>query len=63
MPAKSKAQQRLMAMALHSPGKVRNRSVLEMNKSDLRDYAETKHKGLPKHKRRHSKLMRKMMGK
>ena len=49
MPAKSKAQQRLMAMALHSPEKVRgkNRDVLKMSKDDLGDYASTKRKGLP----------------
>lgn len=49
MPSKSKSQQRLMAMALHSPGKLysRNKAVAKMGKGDLRDYAETPRKGLP----------------
>ena len=53
MPSKSQAQQRLMAIALEAPGKVkgRNREVLKMSKSSLRDFAETKRKGLPKRKK------------
>jgi len=44
--------QQASAIALHSPGKLygRNRSLLKMDKSDLRKFSETKHKGLPKHK-------------
>ena len=44
MPAKSEAQRRLMAMALHAPGKLwkKNRGVLKMKASQLRDFAETK---------------------
>jgi len=51
MPAPSKAMQQASAIALYSPSKLKgkNRSLLEMKKSDLRDFAETKTKGLPKH--------------
>lgn len=54
MPAKSKAQQQLFAIALHHPGKLykRNRAVAKMSKSDLREFAETKHTGLPKRKKK-----------
>ena len=53
MPATSKAQRRLMAIAEHSPEDVyaKNRSVLSMDKSQLPDFASTKEKKLPKHKR------------
>jgi hypothetical protein len=53
MPSRSQAQQRLMAIALHTPSKVKgkNKGVLQMAKSSLRDYAETKRKGLPKRKK------------
>jgi len=49
MPAKSKAQQQAMAIALHEPSKLyaRNQGLAEMSKSDLRDFAETSSKGLP----------------
>lgn len=41
MPAKSEKQRRLMAMALHNPKKLykKNRGVLKMSKSQLRDFA------------------------
>ena len=41
MPAKSEAQRRLMAMALHNPRKIRkeNSSVLKMSESDLREFS------------------------
>ncbi len=44
MPAKSVAQQRLMAMAEHNPGAVKdkNKGVLAMSKSQLHDFASTK---------------------
>lgn len=50
MPAISKSQQRLAAMALHAPEKIRkeNVGIKKMAKSDLREFAETKRKGLPK---------------
>lgn len=52
MPATSRAQQRLAAMALHNPGKVRkaNRGILGMSRDDLRHFAETPRKELPEHK-------------
>ena len=51
MPAESQAQQRLMAMAEHNPGKVskKNKTVLKMSGQQLHEYAATPRKGLPKH--------------
>jgi len=53
MPAKSKAQQRAMAIALHHPDKLyaRNKDMVGMKKSDLRDFAETKTGSLPKYRK------------
>jgi|TARA_R110001583_G_scaffold10613_3_gene48704 hypothetical protein len=53
MPAKSKKQRRLMAMARKSPKKIfsKNRDVLKMTKGQLRDYAAIKEKRLPAKKR------------
>jgi hypothetical protein len=50
MPAKSKAQQKAMAIAEHQPKKLykRNKSLLKMTKNQLHDFASTKTKGLPK---------------
>jgi hypothetical protein len=50
MPATSKAQRKLMAIAEHNPGEVyaKNRGVLDMDKSQLSDFASTKEKNLPK---------------
>ncbi len=52
MPAVSKAQQAMMAIAKHSPGKLfaRNKGVLKMSKDEMEKYASTPTKGLPKHK-------------
>ena len=52
MPAKSKKQRRAMAIAEHHPEKLykRNRGMLEMEKSELHDFAETREKGLPRKK-------------
>lgn len=49
MPALSKAQQRLMAIAEHDPDKVypENQGVLKMKKSQLHDFAKTERKSLP----------------
>lgn len=49
MRATSQAQQRVMAIALHNPGKLykRNRGLLNMGKGELRKFAKTKRKGLP----------------
>ena len=57
MPAKSKAQRRLMAMAEHHPEQLQgeNRGVLEMGKEKLHDFSTTKEKGLPKRKGKKSK--------
>ena len=51
MPATSKAQQALMAIAEHSPEKLygRNKGVAKMSQSQLHDFAATKRKGLPEH--------------
>lgn len=53
MPAKSKAQRRLMAIAEHHPEMVRgkNRGVLSMTKGQLHDFASTKEKGLVQRKK------------
>ncbi len=50
MPAKSKAQQAVMAIAEHQPSKLykRNRGLLQMSKKQLHDYASTPRKGLPR---------------
>ena len=44
MPAKSEKQRMLMAIAEHSPEKLRkeNRGVLKMSKKQLHDFAHTK---------------------
>lgn len=50
MPAKSLAQRRAIAIAEHEPGKLyaRNRGLLGMSLEDMRDFASTPEKGLPK---------------
>jgi hypothetical protein len=56
MPATSKKQRRMMAIAEHHPEELykRNRGVLKMKHEQLHDYASTKEKKLPqkKHKKR-----------
>ena len=49
MPAKSKKQQQLMAIAKHHPSKLykKNRKVLKMTQKELHDFAATKTKKLP----------------
>jgi hypothetical protein len=49
MPATSKAQQKLFAVAEHAPDKLRskNRGLLQMSKKQLHDFASTKTSGLP----------------
>lgn len=49
MPAVSKAQQQAAAIALHHPGKAKT-GMGSMSKTELRKFAETPRKGLPKHK-------------
>jgi len=54
MPAKSIAQRRAIAIASHHPEKLysRNRSLLKMKRKDMHDFASTREKGLPRHKRK-----------
>ena len=49
MPAVSKKQQQVMAIAEHEPDKLysRNRGLLKMSGQQLHDFASTKRKGLP----------------
>ncbi len=49
MPATSKKQRRLMAIAEHHPEQVyaKNRSMLDMSKGQLHDFAGPSEKGLP----------------
>lgn len=53
MPATSKAQRRLMAIAEHHPSKLhkKNRGVLKMSKGQLSDFASTPEKGLARRKK------------
>lgn len=62
MPAESKKQRKLAAMAEHNPSAIRseNRSILSMKKSDLHDYASTKEKGLPERKKKRKRPSRGM---
>ena len=48
MPAKSKKQRRMMAIAKHHPEKLyqRNKAVLKMSKDQLHDFAASKEKRL-----------------
>jgi len=52
MPALSKKQRRMMAIAEHFPTKLyaRNRGVLSMSKQQLSKFASTPEKGLPARK-------------
>jgi len=57
MPAVSKKQRRLMAMAEHHPEKVKkkNKGVLKMSDDQLREFSETEESGLPIRKRKRRK--------
>lgn len=50
MPAKSKAQQALFAIAEHSPGKLigSNKELGDLPKSVLHEFSSTSTKGLPR---------------
>jgi hypothetical protein len=50
MPSLSQAEQIATAIALHHPEKLypRNRGLLKMKSSQLREFASTPRKGLPK---------------
>jgi hypothetical protein len=58
MPARSQAQQKAMAIALHAPEKLhaRNRGLLKMPRASLRAFASTSRKGLPARKTQTSSL-------
>ena len=62
MPAKSVAQQKLMAIAKHSPSKVlpENKGVLGMSKESLGDFASTSLKGLPQRVKSGSNVLTKI---
>ncbi len=57
MPAKSKAQRRVMAIAEHNPEELykKNKGLLKMSKKQLHEFASTKEKGLPKKKSKKKK--------
>ena len=62
MPAQSKAQQRFMGMVhavqkgdMEAPSKEVEKAADSMKKKDAKDFASTKHKGLPMHKETISK--------
>ena len=50
MPAVSRSQRRLMAIAEHEPGKLypENKGVAKMGKQKLHEFASTKERNLPK---------------
>ena len=54
MPAKSKKQRRMMAIAEHHPEMLykRNKGVAEMSKGQLHEFATTKEKNLPLKKKK-----------
>jgi len=54
MPATSKKQQMMMAIAEHEPSKLyaKNKGVLKMGKKELHKFASTKRKGLPLKKKK-----------
>lgn len=56
MPAKSKKQRRMMAIAEHHPEMLyeRNKGVAQMGKKKLHEFASVKEKGLPLKKKRYS---------
>ena len=49
MPAKSKKQRRMMAIAEHEPEMLfdKNKGVLKMGKEEMHKFSVTKEKGLP----------------
>lgn len=46
MPARSKAQQRFFAMCMHQPRHARG-TCPDMPRNKMKDFAGTKHEGLP----------------
>ena len=65
MPAKSKKQRKMMAIAAHHPEKLykRNKGVAKMSKKQLHEYATTSEKGLPNHRKENERERGKMLGK
>ena len=64
MPAKSIAQQKLMAIAKHSPKSVfpENKAVLGMSSKSLGDFASTSLKGLPQKVKSGKNVLAKIAG-
>ena len=62
MPAVSRAQRIVMAIAEHNPSQLstKNRGVLAMNKQQLHDFASNKEKGLPAHVPKEAKRTKKL---
>lgn len=60
MPAKSKKQRRMMAIALHAPEKLhaKNKAAASMSKADLHKFASTSEKNLPARKKLRKALKR-----
>jgi hypothetical protein len=54
MPAKSKAQQRFMGME-YGKKKAGEPTDVDMTRKQLKDFAATKHKGLPAHVKKKGK--------
>lgn len=63
MPATSRAQRQLFAIAEHHPEQVsaKNAGVLKMSHQQLHDFAATSEKGLPQHVK-HKALVSQMKG-
>lgn len=61
MPARSQSQQRMFAIAEHSPDKLNaaNSGVLNMAKQQMHDFAATPRKGLPVHVKKPSIKLKK----
>jgi hypothetical protein len=59
MPAVSKAQRRAMSIAEHHPEESYYPSMTKMTHKQLHDFASTKEKGLPGHKKGGKKKGRK----
>jgi hypothetical protein len=57
MPAKSKAQQKLFAIAEHNPSALHqeNKSLGKLSHKTLHDFATTSRKGLPEHMKKLAK--------
>lgn len=57
MPAKSKAQRRLFAIAEHDPGALypQNKGLANLSEATLHDFAKSKEKSLPERARGYGK--------